>query len=115
MGDIIKEKMTTIDKLKKNGIYLDLNDVQRVCKKYHIIELAVFGSSLRDDFNKDSDIDLLVSIKKKAKISLFDIMDAEEEFSQLLKREVQIVEKEGLKNRRRSKRILSTSELIYAE
>ena len=107
--------MTTIDKLKRNGIYLDLNDVQKICKKYHIIELAIFGSSLRDDFNKDSDIDLLISIRKKAKISLFDLMDAEEDFSQLLKREVQIVEKEGLKNRRRSEKILSTSELIYVE
>jgi predicted nucleotidyltransferase len=41
-------------------------------------------------------------------------MDLEKEFSQLLKREVDIVEKESLKNPIRRNRILSTREIIYA-
>jgi len=105
--------MTAIEKLKKNGVYLDLEEVKRICQKYKIIELAIFGSSLREDFSKDSDIDFLVSFHKKAQLSLFDVMDVEDEFANLLKREVQIVEKEGLKNTHRREKILSTSEIIY--
>ncbi|MDI6740228.1 MAG: nucleotidyltransferase domain-containing protein, partial [Candidatus Edwardsbacteria bacterium] len=30
------------------------------CLKYHITKLALFGSVLRDDFDPDSDIDVLV-------------------------------------------------------
>ncbi|AEF84136.1 nucleotidyltransferase family protein [Treponema primitia ZAS-2] len=106
--------MDTIEKLQKNGISLDYNDIAAICKKYFIIELSIFGSSLRDDFNSDSDIDILVSFNTNSGINLFDIMDLEKEFSQLLKREVDIVEKESLKNPIRKNRILSSREIIYA-
>jgi len=105
--------MDTIEKLKKNGIYLDVSEVKQLCEKYKIIELAIFGSSIRDDFSKDSDVDFLVSFHKNAQLTLFDVMDAEEEFGQLLKREVQLVAKDGIKNSRRRERILSSSEVIY--
>jgi predicted nucleotidyltransferase len=85
-----------------------------VCKKYYINELSIFGSSLRDDFNINSDIDILVSFNKDSNITLFDIIDLENEFSQLLNRDVDIVEKESLKNPIRKDRILSTREVIYA-
>ena len=102
------------EKLKKNGIYLLKSDIKELCKKYHIIELSIFGSSLRDDFHKDSDIDFLVSFNKNAKISLFDIVDLKEDLKQLVSREVDIVEKEAMKNPFRKKEILLTREVIYA-
>jgi len=104
----------TIEKLQKNGVFLNYNDVIRLCKKYYIIELSIFGSSIRDDFSQDSDVDILVSFEPNSKISLFDIMELEEEFSQLLNREVDLVEKESLKNPIRKDKILSTREIIYA-
>ena len=106
--------METIDKLKKNGIFLDYNDIVYICKKYKINELSIFGSSIREDFGQNSDIDILVSFGKNADISLFDIMDLENEFSKLLQKEVDIVEKESLKNPIRKNRILSSREIIYA-
>ena len=106
--------MKTIEKLQKNGVFLNYNDVIRLCKKYYIIELSIFGSSIRDDFSQDSDVDILVSFEPNSKISLFDIMELEEEFSQLLNREVDLVEKESLKNPIRKDKILSTREIIYA-
>jgi predicted nucleotidyltransferase len=105
---------TTIEKLRKNGIFLDYNDIASLCKKYHIDELSIFGSSIRDDFNAASDIDILVSFSNESNINLFDLMDLEKEFSELVKREVDIVEKEALKNPIRKDRILSTREIIYA-
>jgi uncharacterized protein len=106
--------METIEKLKKNGIFFNYNDIVLLCKKYRINELSIFGSSVRGDFTEKSDVDILVSFNKNSEITLFDIMDLEKEFSQLLKREVDIVEKESLKNPIRKNRILSTREIIYA-
>jgi predicted nucleotidyltransferase len=106
--------MDTMEKLRKNGIFLNYNDIEKICKKYHINELSIFGSSIRNDFNADSDIDILVSFNNNSNINLFDIMNLEKEFSQLLKREIDIVEKEALKNPIRRERILLTREIIYA-
>ena len=106
--------METIEKLKKNGIFLDYNGIVHICKKYNINELSIFGSSIRGDFNQNSDIDILVSFGNNADISLFDLMDLENEFSQLFQKEVDIVEKESLKNPIRKNKILSTREIIYA-
>jgi predicted nucleotidyltransferase len=106
--------MDTMEKLRKNGIFLNYNDIENICKKYHINELSIFGSSIRNDFNADSDIDILVSFNNNSDINLFDIMNLEKEFSQLLKREIDIVEKEALKNPIRREKILSTREIIYA-
>ena len=106
--------METIEKLQKHGIFLNYNDVLHLCKKYYIIELSIFGSSIRDDFTQNSDVDILVSFDKNSKITLFDIMELENEFSILLNRKVDIVEKESLKNPIRKNKILSTREIIYA-
>jgi predicted nucleotidyltransferase len=106
--------MNTMEKLRKNGISLNYGELVAICKKYYINELSIFGSSLRDDFNKNSDIDILVSFDEKLDITLFDIMDLEKEFFELLDRKVDIVEKKALKNPVRKNNILSTMEIIYA-
>jgi len=33
------------------------------CRRYHIRQLSVFGSALRDDFAPDSDVDVLVEFQ----------------------------------------------------
>ena len=106
--------MDTFDKLKKNGFSLNEDEIKEICEKYNIIELSVFGSSLRDDFNDSSDVDLLVSFSKNAKISLFDIIDLEYDLSNLLNnREVQVIEEDELKYPLRRANILSSKEVIY--
>ena len=110
-GDI---HMETIEKLQKNGIFLDYNDTIKLCKKYYIVELSIFGSSIRDDFTQNSDVDILVSFEQNSKITIFDIIELENEFSKLVNRKVDVVEKEALKNPIRKAKILSTREIIYA-
>jgi len=106
--------MKTMEKLVKNGIFLSLNDAVLLCKKFHVVELSIFGSSIREDFTENSDVDILVSFDPNYPISLFDIMELESEFSKLLNRSVDIVEKESLKNPIRKSKILSSREIIYA-
>ena len=59
-------------------------------------------------------MDILVSFDKNSKITLFDIIELENEFAKLLGRDVDVVEKESLKNPIRKDKILSSREIIYA-
>lgn len=56
-------------------IKLDNKAIARFCKKYHVRLLALFGSVLRDDFTKDSDIDILVDFERP--IGFFEMADFE--------------------------------------
>ena len=37
-----------------------LDDIAAFCQRWQIVELALFGSVLRDDFGPESDVDVLV-------------------------------------------------------
>ena len=106
--------METLEKLRKNGVILKYNDVERICKKYRLAELSVFGSSIRDDFHENSDVDILISFDKGSDSTIWDLLHIKEEFEGLLNRSVDVVEKEALRNPIRKKVILSTYETIYA-
>lgn len=84
------------------------------CQRWKIIEFALFGSILRDDFRPDSDVDVLVSFAPDEKWSLWDIIHMKEELKTLFGREVDFVEKAALKNPFRRYEILSTKQVIYA-
>ena len=84
------------------------------CRRWKIRELALFGSVLRDDFRPDSDVDLLVSFDPTADWSVFDLVSMQEELSAILGREVDLVEREALRNPFRRHTILNNREIIYA-
>jgi hypothetical protein len=84
------------------------------CDHWKITEFALFGSILRDDFRPDSDVDVLVSFAPDAKWSLWDIVAMKEELETLFGREVDLVQKDGLRNPFRRYEILSTKQVIYA-
>ena len=105
--------MDTFEKLKKNGVYLNYEEIVCICKRYNIIELSIFGSSLRDDFKEDSDVDILVTFGNLFDISIFDLIEIESEITKIANRKAQVVIKESLKNPIRKKRILSTMETVY--
>jgi hypothetical protein len=88
--------------------------ITEFCRKWKIAELALFGSVLRDDFRPDSDVDVLVSLSGDAHWDLFDWVDMIEELKVIFGREVDLVEKSGLRNPFRRHAILSSKEVIYA-
>jgi predicted nucleotidyltransferase len=49
--------MRTVD---RHGITLPADQIANLCRELDVLELAVFGSFLRDDFGPESDIDFLV-------------------------------------------------------
>lgn len=87
------------------------------CQRWHVHELAFFGSILRADFRPDSDVDVLVTFFPEAEWSLFDHIAMEEELSVLLGRKVDLVSRravEGSSNWIRRKAILEAAESFYA-
>jgi len=106
--------MSAVDKLRENGITIDLDSLGAIAASYSIVEIAVFGSSIRKDMDADSDVDLLITFSEDASISLFDLMDLEEQLSELFGRPVDIVEPGSLSNPIRRRAILSSKETLYA-
>lgn len=103
-------------------IYQRLNTdrtyVNRICQQWQIVELALFGSVLRDDFNQNSDIDLLVTFAEDAKITFFDLDTIEHQFSLLFNRAVDVVTKRSIENSHnwiRKNNILNHSQIIYEQ
>ena len=105
--------MTTLEKLKQNGIFIEQSDIDRICIKYKLSELSIFGSSLRNDFDTNSDLDILISFHDIWQNDPFDIIYIAEEFKKLVTREVDIVCKDYIKNPIRRKNILENREIIY--
>ena len=84
------------------------------CRRRHIVSLSLFGSALRQDFGADSDVDMLVEFAPGHTPGL-EIVDIEEELSQLLGgRKVDLVNPKYL-NRRLKDRILASAKVQYAE
>jgi uncharacterized protein len=84
------------------------------CRKWRITEFSLFGSILRDDFGPASDVDVLVALPPDVPWSLFDWMDMIEELKLIFGREVDLVEKSGLRNPFRRRAIMKHREILYA-
>jgi predicted nucleotidyltransferase len=63
--------------------------IRDFCHRHHIHRLSVFGSALRDDFNADSDVDVLVEFEKGQEPG-FAFFDMQDELSRLLCRKVEL-------------------------
>lgn len=86
------------------------------CKRWKVVELALFGSVLRDDFGPESDVDVLVSLDESARHTLFDLHRMEEELRSLFGRDVDLVSRRGVersRNHLRRKAILESAQIIY--
>ena len=55
--------------------------IAEFCRRHDIERLAIFGSALRDDFDMDSDIDVLVDFVPGHVPGFFGLFDMEEELS----------------------------------
>jgi len=84
------------------------------CRKWRVQELALFGSVLRSDFRPDSDVDVLVTFEQCAPWSLWELGEMREELKSIFHREVDLVEKEALRNPYRRRAILAEHQVIYA-
>jgi len=71
-----------------------------ILKKYGVSRASLFGSVVRGDTHKNSDVDILVEVPKDK--SLFDMMDIQFELEDVLKKKVDLVEYHLIKPRLKS-------------
>ena len=92
----------------------------KFCERWHIVELAVFDSVLREDFRSEgadpSDVDFLYVSAPETRYG-FRFFDMKDELAQLIGREVDLISKKGIENSRnflRRRAILESARVIYA-
>lgn len=91
-------------------------EVRAFCQRWHVTELALFGSVLREDFRPDSDVDVLVRFHPDARQTLFDLVRMKDELQEVLGRPVDLVSRRAIESSRnylRRNAILSSAEVIY--
>lgn len=96
-------------------IRVDRARIEAFCEKWKIVELAFFGSVLRNDFRPDSDIDVLVTYAEDAHWG-WKIVGAQDELAAILGREVDLVDRgaiEESENWIRRRHILEHAETFY--
>src|SRR3990172_13421238 len=88
--------------------------IRSFCRRWKVIEFALFGSFLREDFRPDSDVDVLVSFAADVRWSLWDLSGMQQELEGIFGRSVHLVENGALRNPFRRQAILSTKQVVYA-
>lgn len=99
------------------GLDFDKQKLADFCREWQITELSLFGSVLREDFEEQSDIDVLVSFASEANVSLADLLKIEAQLADLFGRRVDLVTRrsvEASENYIRRNAILASAEPIYA-
>lgn len=99
------------------AIELPMAEITEFCQRWQVIEFALFGSILRDDFRPDSDIDILVTFSPQAKRGLTETLQMRDELQAIFNRQVDLIVKSAIErseNWLRRKNILESAQTIYA-
>ena len=83
-----------------------------LCRRRHIRHLALFGSTLRDDFGRDSDVDVLVEFEPGHVPGFIGMAEIELEMSGILGRKVDLRTAAEL-SRYFRRQVLQEAETIY--
>ncbi len=89
-------------------------EIEDFCKRNRIRRLALFGSVLRDDFNPESDVDVLVEFEEGARVGLITLAGMEIELSKLLGRTAELHTVKGLNPHFREE-VLMKAEVQYEQ
>jgi hypothetical protein len=88
--------------------------IKAFCHKWNLSEFALFGSVLRDDFGPDSDVDVLISFKPGAGMTIESYIEMGDELQAIFSHPVDLVEKRLVRNPFRRHEILTTRQILYA-
>lgn len=69
---------------------LPTEEIAAFCRRHHIRRLSIFGSTLRDDFTPESDVDVLIEFEPAARVGLIGLAQIENELSRLLGRRADV-------------------------
>ena len=98
-------------------IEVPTDKIASFCQRWQVTELALFGSVLRNDFDVESDIDVMMKCHPEAHPTFSTLDQMEVELKTIFKREVDLVTRQGIemsRNYLRRHEILSSAKVIYA-
>ena len=98
------------------GRYPEIDErvLQRICRKYKVKKMSLFGSGARGELRPDSDIDLLVEFKPRQGPSLWGLVQMQEDLSPAFSgRAIQIASPNVLENPYRRATIERDLKVLY--
>ena len=96
------------------NLHVPTADIARFCQSHGVRALALFGSATRADFREDSDVDVLIDIKRETRLGFVALQKMRDDLSSMLGRPVDLVTRDGL-NRHIREAVLEEAEIVYAE
>ena len=91
-----------------------IKDINKLCVQHNVKKLYLFGSALTDNFNENSDVDLIVDFNT---ISVDDYADNYFNFKfslqDVFKRSIDLLEEQAISNPYFKKSVLKDRSLIY--
>ena len=84
----------------------------KICEENSIIFMGIFGSFVRGEQRKKSDIDILIKFKEDSKMTLLDVIRIEREFKKIFKRKVDLLT-DGALSKYIKDEVLNSIEVIY--
>lgn len=87
--------------------------IQQFCQRYSIRKLSLFGSVLRDDFTRESDVDVLVEFEPRKTPGLA-IITMQDELSNIINRQIDLRTAADLSRYFRDK-VLAEAMVIYEQ
>jgi len=97
-----------------NIIEKNIDRIKRLCMKYNVAKLYVFGSVLNNRFSSESDIDFIVSFDKVELEQYADnYFDFKFSLEDLLNRNIDLLEEKAIKNPFFKNSVNNSRQLIY--
>jgi len=84
------------------------------CRAHAVRELALFGSATRTDFGPHSDVDVLIDLRREARVGLVAMQKMRDELAAIFGRPVDLLTRDSL-NRHIRDDVLRDAEVIYTE
>ena len=97
---------------------LPMTEIAEYCRRWKIQELAIFGSALRDDFEAESDVDVMVTFHENATWGLLDHIRMQQDLEAIVQRDVDLVTRRAVEQSRNPllrREILSTATVVFRE
>jgi len=93
---------------------IDAQALARICRKYGVKKMSLFGSAARGELRPDSDVDLMVEFKPSSTTTSLDLIDLQDELSALFgNRKVEITSPGILNNPYRRRTIERDLRTLY--
>ena len=92
-----------------------IHAIKELCKTYDVKRIYLFGSVCTDNFNENSDIDILISFKDNSIEKYTDnYFEFHYKFENLLNRKIDLLTEKSISNPFFIESLEETKELIYA-